>query len=237
MSFFDSVPDVADLAGPEPRRGRWRGDSDDTLGAPVQFTGMLACTDELAICVCGLVAFPAGFIVNVVALSRLDPPREPMSLLAHGPGFAPGGAGMFRFGMGFSDGTKVTDGTRRGRSGPAEPGQRILRPRGGSSGGRRSTVGFWCAPLPPPGPMSFVCQWPARGVEEAAVQLEAQLVLDAAARASAIWPEDADLPEEEEQPRGRGGGGFWASGGGGASNAPPVTFGPTETRLVPLQPD
>jgi hypothetical protein len=212
MSFFDNVADVAELARPEPRRRRWRGDSDDTLGMPVEFAEILARTEELAVCVCGLVAFPAGFIVNVLALNRLDPPKEPMNLFGHGHGFPAGGAGMFRFGIGFSDGSKVTDALRFGRRGQAEPGELVLQPRGGGSGGRRSSAGFWCAPLPP-GPMSFVCQWPAQGLDESTLQLEAQLVLDAAARASAIWPQDAELPEED-QPRGRGGTGSWVVGGG-----------------------
>jgi len=215
MSFFDIVADIAELARPEPRRRRWRGDSDDTIGVPVEFAEILARTEELAVCVCGLVAFPAGFIVNVVALNRLDPPKEPTNLFGHGPGFPPGGASMFRFGIGFSDGSKVTDAMRFGRRGQAEPGERVLQPRGGGGGGRRSSAGFWCAPLPPPGRMSFVCQWPARGLEESTLQLEAQLVLDAAARAIAIWPEDAELAEEEGQRRGRGGTGGWFVGGGG----------------------
>lgn len=64
---------------------------------------------------------------------------------------------MFRFGIGFSDGTKVTDAMRFGRRGQAEPGERVLHPRGGGGGWRRYGLGFWCAPPPPPGPMSFVC--------------------------------------------------------------------------------
>jgi len=88
---------------------------------PVGFTEVLARTDELAICICGLVAFPAGFNVDGLALSRLDPPKEPFGLFARGRGLLDVPGGAFRFGIAFSDGTKVTDATRFGRSGPAEP--------------------------------------------------------------------------------------------------------------------
>ena len=216
MSFFDDVPDAPGPARPEPRRRRWRGGPDDTVGVPVPFAGLLARSDEMAVCVCGLAAFPAGFLCNVVALSRLDPPRAHMNLLGRGPGAPPGTGGTFRFGVGFSDGTKATGAMRPGRPGGLGPGRRVLQPQGGHGGGRRSTLGFWCEPLPPAGPMSFVCQWPAMGVGETALRLDARLVLDAAALAGPIWPEDADLPEEEEEPAGRPGPGSW---GWGASTA------------------
>src|ERR1019366_80319 len=157
---------------------------------------------------------------------RLDPPREQMNLLGHGAGSPRRPGGPFRFGIGFSDGTKATD-MRFGRPGRAGPGQRVLRPQGGHGGGRRSNLGFWCEPLPPRGPMSFVCQWPAMGVDEAALQLDARLVLDAAALSRPIWPEDADLPEEEEEPTRRPGPG--SSGWGTTTAEMRRAPGPRET--------
>jgi len=56
-------------------------------------------------------------------------------------------------------------------------------------------------------------QWPAGGLEESTFQLEAQLVLDAAARAKAIWPDDADVHEEPDQPAGGRAAGVWIGGG------------------------
>jgi hypothetical protein len=212
MSFFDEAPALPEHGEPEPRRRRWRGDSDDTLGMPVPYADFLIRTDDLAIVVTGLVAFPAGFCVSIVSLSRLDPPREPMNLVEHGLARgARAAAEAFRFGIGFSDGTKVFNGMH-GRRPDTDRGARVLSPRGGGGGGRRFAHGFWCAPLPPAGMMRFVCRWPARGVEEASTEVEAQLILDAAARAVTIWPDDAYLPEEEGL-RGRPSG-FTTSGAG-----------------------
>jgi hypothetical protein len=36
--------------------------------------------------------------------------------------------------------------------------------------------------LPPPGPLAFVCAWPRRGIPEVRAEIDAGLVLDAAAR-------------------------------------------------------
>jgi len=47
---------------------------------------------------------------------------------------------------------------------------------------------FWLWPLPPPGPLAFVCEWPKKGIGERRVDIDASVVLDAAARAEPLWP-------------------------------------------------
>jgi len=44
--------------------------------------------------------------------------------------------------------------------------------------------------LPPPGPLAFVCEWPTRHIPETRAEIDASLVLEAAARAVAIWPDE-----------------------------------------------
>ncbi len=212
MSFFDDTFAEPEFAPPEPRRRRWRGDSNDTLGVPVLFADFLVRNDDIAIMVTGLVAFPAGFLVNIVALSRLDPAREPMHVFGHGAGPRLRDAERgFRFGIAFSDGTKVTGHLHRPAGAPGQP---SLQPRGGGSGGRRFAQGYWCQPLPPPGPVRFVCRWLDQGVEEVALELEARLILDAAAHATTIWSDDIDLTEDDERASRASGSGFWTASGG-----------------------
>jgi hypothetical protein len=65
-----------------------------------------------------------------------------------------------------------------------------------------------------------VCRWLDQGIDEAALELDARLILDAAAHATTIWPDDIDLPEETDQAGRASGSGFWsASGGGGSASA------------------
>lgn len=212
MPFFDDASEVPEHDLPEPKRKRWRGAADDTLGVAVPYGEFLVRNDDIAVIVTGLVAFPVGFTVIVVALSRLDDPTESLDMSVHSvmgrSSQSPDQA--FRFGIEFSDGSRVTNDAEFGYS-RREPAQPLLRHRGGSSGGRRASQGFWCTPLPPPGPMRFVCRWLAQGVEETSLQLDAQVILDAAARAVPVWPEDVDLPEDEEQPGAVRNGWSWRS--------------------------
>lgn len=116
MSFFDDTVAEPEFAPPEPRRRRWRGDSNDTLGVPVPFADFLVRNDDIAIMVTGLVAFPAGFLVNIVSISRFEPPKEPMHMIGHGAMGRFGGTGRgFRFGIALSDGTKLTEHLPRAR--------------------------------------------------------------------------------------------------------------------------
>jgi hypothetical protein len=47
-------------------------------------------------------------------------------------------------------------------------------------------------PLPPPGPLSFVCEWPAAGIPLTRAQIDAQALIDASARAQEIFPNQPD---------------------------------------------
>jgi hypothetical protein len=49
-------------------------------------------------------------------------------------------------------------------------------------------VDAWVWGLPPPGPLAFVCEWPARGIPETRAKMDAGLVLEAADRAMPVWP-------------------------------------------------
>ena len=57
---------------------------------------------------------------------------------------------------------------------------------GGSERGWHSTHWLWG--LPPPGPLTFICQWPTGQPQPSAVELDANLVLEAADRAMPVWP-------------------------------------------------
>jgi hypothetical protein len=45
-------------------------------------------------------------------------------------------------------------------------------------------------PLPPAGPLAFVCEWPGRGIAESRMEPDARLILEAAGRAVTLWPDD-----------------------------------------------
>jgi hypothetical protein len=199
MSFFDDIPPPQRPSTPEPRREPWRGTSEDTLGVPVPISEILARTEDVAVLVSGIVAFPAGFSFSLILLSRLNPPRQPFAPLAHLHPGLPEQQDPFRFGIGLADGTKVVaDG---GPWPPVTEGIHRLRPQGGGGGGRSWRQGFFFQPLPPKGPLHFVCEWPAYDIPESRLELDSALILDAAEKARPIWPEDERLPEPPERPK------------------------------------
>ena len=98
---------------------------------------------------------------------------------------------FLRFGVGFADGRKATnlDHRRDLDDGPAPdpPALRLVRWEGHDL--LAWEVDVWVWGLPPPGPLAFVCEWPARGIPESRAEVDAGLVLKAAGQALAIWPD------------------------------------------------
>lgn len=187
MGFFDDLPPAPELHDPEPHREPWRGVPEDTHGAPLAFSAVVGHSTQGAILVTNVIAYPSGVAITVVGTSRLNPsPFMPGRGRPHAP------FGGIRFGVGLADGSKVTH-----TFGPpsAEPAQYRLTMQGGIGGGRMQRISFWMEPLPPPGPMRFVCEWIEAGIEESSVELNAQHLIDAAQRAVPLWPEDQGLPE------------------------------------------
>ena len=57
----------------------------------------------------------------------------------------------------------------------------------GGPGGEEQRLRMW--PLPPLGPFALVVEWPAVGLAERRIELDARAINDAAARAVPVWPE------------------------------------------------
>jgi hypothetical protein len=98
---------------------------------------------------------------------------------------------LLRVGVQFADGRRATNVHNRPARGP------IMWPlTGGERGGPCDShfhQGYWLSPLPPPGPVSFVCEWPAAGIPLVRHELDAQLVLEGAERARALFPGDQQV--------------------------------------------
>jgi hypothetical protein len=59
----------------------------------------------------------------------------------------------------------------------------LLLQRGGGGGGGRWSHDVWVWPLPPSGPLAFVCEWPALGIALTRIDFDAERLREAAGRA------------------------------------------------------
>jgi hypothetical protein len=179
------------------RRPAWVEPPADVVPGIVPVELILARTPQRAIGLSGIRAYPTGFGCTLHLRLREDIPGEQSNFGVFnmfGDGVDP--AGEFadyylRFGVGFADGRKATnlDHRRDLDEGPAPdpPTLWIIRWEGYDR--LAWEVDVWVYGLPPTGPLAFVVEWPARGIRESRVEIDAGLVLEAARRAVPIWPD------------------------------------------------
>jgi len=141
-------------------------------------------SEQTAVAITGISAYSNGFEIFVTRLIRPDllgwdedpVPGAPRGILA--------GRQSFQISLQLSDGRVVTSGKSPVDAEPTGP---ILRSRGGGGTSHYTLMRWWAWPLPPSGPLGFICQL---GTGETRVGIDAQLILDAAQRSIRVWPGD-----------------------------------------------
>lgn len=77
----------------------------------------------------------------------------------------------------------------------------VLSPGGGSGGGLTYEQSYWVSPLPPAGAVTFVCSWPAFGIDESTAVIDATALLLAAERSVVLWAPSPSGEDMEEGPQ------------------------------------
>jgi len=174
MGFFD---DAARHPLPRPRGTPW--DPPRNELPRIAASGLLlARTEVVAVAVTAIWAYQAGFEFWIKAQFRhpgpgLDGQPDEQSL---------------HVGVQFADGKKAVNvGHVPDPAGSVTDGL-ILNPLSFGAGRRHQDRSYWVWPLPPAGPVTFVCEWPAFDIPETRADTEAQLILDAAGQSVQIWP-------------------------------------------------
>jgi hypothetical protein len=175
------------------------------VGKAVALNLILGRSDKAALWIPAATVYTDGFEFEIQLQHRLDQELvDPFFMHGHHPprrsrspeeGLDPD---LLRFGIQFSDGGKATNlPDRRLFSGDpdAVPDGPVLRPRGGGGGSGQWRHDFWVWPLPPEGPLAFVCEWPAGGIPETRSEIDSALVRDAASDAVPLWS-DAETPPD-----------------------------------------
>ena len=161
---------------------------------------VLAHTDVAAVAISGFAGYPTGFEFSLrLLLHREEPfgrPIEPSIEMHRWRGRSDAAPPEFpRLSVRFADGTVISNLDRLPFDEPAaEPATPLLveTPRGVSDRRqRRHELSYWVWRLPPPGPVTFTCQWPAVEIRDAQAQIDASRILDAAARSIDPWPDES----------------------------------------------
>src|SRR5438445_9709987 len=135
MSFFDPPPPPPPVS--EPAHEPWRGNSSDTVGGQLDLSLLVARSQDAAVIVSGIVAYPAGLSLSLVAITRVIEQGGPFwDMRAH-----TSAEEFLRFGMRSADGSKLTNvetlGPPPSRPPAATRRARSLYRRGGGGGGRK----------------------------------------------------------------------------------------------------
>ena len=178
---------------PDDKRKYWEfddfGSPSDELPGLVPYPFALAATNAGALGVSAIAAYSRGFTVTLQAVAARRPGQRRLHDALHWFGAGELPDDLIRFGIEFADGTKLTniDALAFDESAETSPEAGIVL--GDSSAGDRDwQTEFWVWPLPPEGPLAFVCEWPAMGIPETRQEVDARLILDAAERARPLWP-------------------------------------------------
>jgi hypothetical protein len=177
LSFFD-------LPAPRPptehRMPVWSRGPVDMVPGVVPVALLVARTGTHAVLIDGLLVYPTGFDFDLAVRRHPGLGRHQTdSRVWH----------ELRLEVRFADGRRADNGPgpwpRPDDDRLPDPPllyQSVIGPDGGH---------VWLWGLPPPGPLTFACQWPAEQIPPSQVELDAELVLAAAARSQSLWPEQA----------------------------------------------
>jgi hypothetical protein len=195
MSFFDSIPQPPP---PEPVRRVQPAYMQPDAVIPGSVPGelLLIRTEEVAVAIGGICAYPNGFEFTAHVRRRGG---GDVNVLGWNDPFdrfgrrGPQASGdVLRLGLLYADGRRGAT-TGGPRFLPDDPEHLFLMP--GSSGGspRRLDGKFWVHPLPPDGPVTFVAAWPEYGAAETRAEPDGTAIRAAAGRAVMLWLEETEI--------------------------------------------
>lgn len=205
-SFFEPPPPPPEPPErPVPRpRNPWMGVPGGVVGRTVALNLVLGQSAKAVVWIPSVTVYPDGFELELEIRQRDEEGwSDQFSLLHHGGSRRPDGEldpELLRFGIELSDGRKAT--TLNPGTGPGDwdtpPAGPILCGGSGAGGGlagggARLECDYWIWPLPPEGPLAFVCEWPIADIPETRSEIDSALLREAAAEAVIVWRENESV--------------------------------------------
>jgi hypothetical protein len=177
--FFEPPPSQRvkfEMLPPE----EWMGPSRAMLPAVVPIERIVSAK-KAAVYVDNLWAYPTGFELDVFAVAKEgEALADPIDFEYRSRQEAEIPPEKLRIGFEFADGSSVTNIRSFEDLPPKSPRMSSTRGSYGEEGWEQS---YWVWPLPPAGPLTLVCEWPAVEIPLTRVELDSQAITEAAARA------------------------------------------------------
>jgi len=209
VSFWD--PPAWAEQQPQPRehlpdpRPPWWGAPSNELGVALPVRLLAGRSERAVVALTHLSVFSSGVAFDLVAMRHpgrvpaeedewdvVDPFEPPFGRrFRHRRGSRDVPRSILRFGVEFSDGRKATT-LHPWALTLGSPPPVVLQQGGGGGGDTRWHSEFWLWPLPPPGPLAFVVEWPSEQIELTRTEIDAQPILDAAQNVEQLWPESEE---------------------------------------------
>jgi hypothetical protein len=191
VSFFESIPE------PPPAPSEWRGHPawlrpNGVIPGVAPAALSLIHTDEAAVVISGLRAYPNGFEFTVHARVRhedLPWGKSPTDSIAD-PRTRLAPEKALRLGVFYADGRRAATTSHHSQAGEASGEQLNFLEVSRNGTDRQWNGDFWVHPLPPDGPVTFVASWLLYGAAETSAELDSSAIHEAAGRAVILWPED-----------------------------------------------
>lgn len=185
---------------------------ENELPAGVAVTAVLGRTADAAVGITQVEAFSGGFRFTLAVRLRTPVPDQPGGLF-HLVNTHPHPASQVAveerllFGIEYADGRRASTLDHRD---PFASRPLVLMQQGGGGGDTSVDQGYWVAPLPPDGPVTFVLAWPRFGIDETRTQVDGGLIRDAGARSEVLWPPPPRVEAGEPAPPPRPATGWFA---------------------------
>jgi hypothetical protein len=186
LLFFELMPESSGHGAEV-----WRGAPDELRGGLVAIRRVLASTNRAAVELDAVRAYPTGFEFMVtLRKATVDLDDHPEWWLdsrqidrqqAHPDRFC-------RLEVAFANGLRVNNAEEFSDAGADDaPPTAGIRSWGGFGHHRRWLKTYWVWPLPPPGPVTFICAWPAEGILATETSIDGVGIIEAARTAEPLW--------------------------------------------------
>jgi hypothetical protein len=198
-AFFPPEPEPCEPDDVEQPRRPWQNAPTDEIPLIHPVAGTIAVTPHVAIALMGVFVYSDGVEFRLerrlrrAGLALFDWQELSAGFMEHWHGVSRR-HGRLRYGVQLSNGERLTEGHPFLGGGDASsvPSSPVLNRSGGGGTGDSHAYSFgdelWLWPVPPGGPLELVLEWPALGISEARIRIDATPFAELATRATPLWP-------------------------------------------------